>query len=94
VPLGVADFVDGHADGVEQSRGTADRVFFFCDGADCADVDSVVEQLIVVIEKHRCDEAFARDGLLLFQHRVVAADGIALQSSHRPALIEYENQFC
>ena len=94
MPLGVADFVDGHADGVEQSRGTADRVFFFCDGADCADVDSVVEQLVVVIEKHGCDAAFARNCLLLFQHGIISADGVFLKPSHRSARIEDEYQLC
>ena len=48
----------------------------------------------LVVEKHGGDHSLTLFLLLLFDHGVEAADGVALQSAHGAAAIQNKNQFC
>ena len=91
--LDIADFFDGSADGVQQRGGTAGLVILRRDRADRADVDTVVQQAVIVVKQRGGDAALAGRVLLLFEHRVEPADGIRFQPAHGTAFVQYEDQF-
>ncbi len=75
----VDGFLNRHAHGVKQGCAAAHVVIPLRHGAHPADVDAVVQQLNVVVKEYGGDHRFALRRLLLFEQRVVAADGVLLQ---------------
>ena len=93
VLVDISDVVDGPADGVQQGGAAPDRVLLFRDGPDIAHLHPVVKHLAPVIEEDSGNEGLAGLLLLLFDHGVEAADGVALQSLHGAAAVQNEHQF-
>ena len=91
--MDVADMVDGSADGIQQGGAAPDIVLLFRDGPDLLQGYPVVEHLGTVIEEDGRDKGLARLLLLLFDHGVEAANGVALQPLHRAAAVQDEHQF-
>ncbi len=91
--LGITDFVDCSANCVKERGWTADLVLLLGNRTDCLDVDTVVEQFVVVIEQHRCDMTFTLNRLLFGKHWVVTTYSVGFQSTHRAAFVQYKYQF-
>ena len=93
VPLCADERVDRPSYRIQQRRGAPHEVLPLRDRRGGADVRSVVEQLVPVVEQHRGDPSLARGHPLFCEHGVVAPDGVAFQSSHGAAPVEDKGQF-
>jgi len=49
-----------------------------------------MQELVIIIEKHRSDDSFPGLRLLFLQQGIVPADGVALQARHRTAPVQDE----
>ena len=84
--------VDGLRHGVEQRGAAAHLVILAREVLDLAQVDVVVEIGDVVVEEDGGHVCPALHLAVLLQHRVDAADRVALQSHHRTATVQDENE--
>ena len=89
--MDVANMVDGSADGIQQGGAASDIVLLFCDGLHLAHLHPVVEHLGLIIEEDGGNKGLARLLLLLFDHGVEAADGVALQPLHGATAVQDEH---
>ena len=85
--------VDGPADGIQQGSAAPDIVLFSRDRLDIAHLHPVMEHLGLVVEENSGDKGLAGLLLLLFDHGVEAADGVAFQPLHGAAAVQDEHQF-
>ena len=85
--------VDGPADGIQQGGAAPDIVLFFRNRPDLAYLYPVVKYLGLIVKEDGGNEGLSRLLLLLFDHGVEAADGVALQPLHGAAAVQNEHQF-
>ena len=86
----VLDVVDCVAHRIEQCRAATRIVLLRCECGDIRNPHAIVDDLVFVIEEHGRDEHVPALAAMLREHAVEPADGVALQSRHRPAPIQNE----
>ena len=86
--------MDGSADRVQQSGAAADLILLIRHRLDLFQRDPVIKDPAAVGKQDCGDQNRSFPLLLLFQHGVEAADGIALKTCHGAAAIQDEYEFC
>ncbi len=89
--MDIFDVVHGVADSVKQSGAASDGVIPVGHLGHLRDREPVVENHALVVEEYGGNERLSFILLLLSEHGVEAADGVALKSAHGPAAVEDKN---
>ena len=92
--LDIGNFPDGASNGIQQGSTAPDIIFMFRNRCHGVDIQPVMQQFIFIIKQNGGNPDISRFLFLFFQHGIVSADGILLQTSHGAAAVEQENKLC
>ena len=92
--MDIADVMNSAAHRIQQGSTATGEVLLLSHTGNLVQWQAVMDDHTLVVEEYGGHHGLALFFLLLFNHGVEAADGVALQPAHGSAPVQDKNQFC
>ena len=93
VLVDISDVMNCATDCIQKSCAAPNGIVISGHGFDTLDAYAVMNNLAGVVEEDGGDQGFALCVLLLFNHRVKAANGVSFKPTHRAAAVKDKDDF-